>query len=641
MALLPQFLEELRRRVSIFDVVGRRVRLNRRGLQATGLCPFHNEKSPSFHVYEGPDEPHYHCFGCGAHGDVITFVMETEGMQFRDAVEKLAGEAGLEIPRDNPEARERAERQDTLAGVMELSAKFFESQLGGSAGRVGLDYFRRRGLTPETMKRFRLGFAPDGFEALKSKLAKENIPEAVSLESGMLVKNEETGRVYDRFRGRVMFPIMDSKGRVIAFGGRALGDEKPKYLNSPETPLFHKGRTLYNLNHAQKPARDKNEIIVVEGYMDVIALAEGGFPHAVAPLGTALTEDHIQLLWRFAQEPILCFDGDAAGQKAAARGVERVLPLLKPGLSLRFAWLPQGQDPDDLIRGPVNGGGAGGGAGAMRQVLERAQPLVDVLWTEILSGRTLDTPERRSGFRRDLLAAINRIADKGVQDDYRREMLNRLDQMFANPAQSRADQIRTRPQTGQRLGRFANIRQPGSPFQHLDGGGEAARRGTAGVRRLPYEVLLAVLINHPDLLHRHGEAAALIPIPDRQLDKLKGALLDLASRHPDLDASDLRNHLMDLGFSGPIETLVRHTGAIRFALPAAGLAQAEAGLLHVMAILRETEIEVELEAAARALEEDMSQENLDRFQAAQQQKLEAESRRRDLDLAEFDPLFKS
>ncbi|WP_374385121.1 DNA primase [Dongia sp.] len=639
MALLPQFLEELRRRVSIFDVVGRRVRLNRRGLQATGLCPFHNEKSPSFHVYEGPDEPHYHCFGCGAHGDVITFVMETEGLQFRDAVEKLAGEAGLEIPRDNPEARERAERQDTLAGVMELSAKFFESQLGGSAGRAGLDYFRRRGLTPETIKRFRLGFAPDGFEALKSKLAKENIPESIALESGMLVKNEDTGRVYDRFRGRVMFPIMDAKGRVIAFGGRALGDEKPKYLNSPETPLFHKGRTLYNLNHAQKPARDKNEIIVVEGYMDVIALAEGGFPHAVAPLGTALTEDHIQLLWRFAQEPILCFDGDAAGQKAAARGVERVLPLLKPGLSLRFAWLPQGQDPDDLIRGPANGGGAGGGAGAMRQVLEKAQPLVDVLWTETLAGRSLDTPERRSGFRRDLLGAIGRIADKGVQEDYRREALSRLDQMFAPQNAPRAGGAAPRQP---RPGRFqAGGRLPGMPFQHFDAGGEAARRGTANVRRLPFEVMLAVLINHPDLLHRHGEAAALVAIPDRQLDKLKGALLDLASQYPDLDASELRNHLMDQGFSAAIEALVRHTGTIRFALPSAGVPQAEAGLLHVMAILRETEIAVELEAAARALEEDMSQENLDRFQAAQQQKLEAESRRRDLDLAEFDPLFKN
>jgi DNA primase len=258
-----------------------------------------------------------------------------------------------------------------------------------------------------------------------------------------------------------------------------------------------------------------------------------------------------------------------------------------------------------------------------------------------LAGRTLDTPERRSGFRRDLLGAINRIADKGVMEDYRREMLNRLDQMFANPAQARAGQVQTRPQNAQRFGRFANIRQPGSPFQHLDGGGEAARRGTSGVKRLPFEVLLAVLINHPDLLHRHGEAAALIPIPDRQLDKLKGALLDLASRHPDLDASDLRNHLMDLGFSAAIETLVRHTGTIRFALPSAGLSQAEAGLLHVMAILRETEIEVELEAAARALEEDMSQENLDRFQAAQQQKLEAESRRRDLDLADTEHLFKS
>ncbi|WP_374367428.1 DNA primase [Dongia sp.] len=640
MALLPQFLEELRRRVSIFDVVGRRVRLNRRGLQATGLCPFHNEKSPSFHVYEGPDEPHYHCFGCGAHGDVITFVMETEGMQFRDAVEKLAGEAGLEIPRDNPEARARAERQDTLAGVMELAARFFEAQLGGGAGKAGLEYLRGRGLSPDTIKRFRLGFSPDGFEALKSKLAKENIPEALSLEAGLLVKNEETGRVYDRFRGRVMFPIMDPKGRVIAFGGRTMGDEKPKYLNSPETPLFHKGRTLYNLNQAQKPARDKNEIIVVEGYMDVIALAEGGFPHAVAPLGTALTEDHIQLLWRFAQEPILCFDGDAAGQKAAARGVERVLPILKPGLSLRFAYLPQGQDPDDLIRGPSSGGSSGGGAGAMRQVLEKALPLVEVFWQEVLAGRSLETPERRSGFRRDLLGAVGRIADKGVQEDYRREMLGRLDQTFAGARPGPGSTSRP-TQRSRQPGRFADTRQPGMPFQHLSPGGEAARRGTSGVKRLPYEVLLMVVINHPDLLHRHHETVALIAIPDRQLDKLKGALLDLATRHPDLDANDFKNHLMDLGFSGAIETLVRHTGTIRFALPSAGLSQAEAGLLHVMAILRETEIEVELTAAARALEEDMSQDNLDRFQAAQQQKLEAESRRRDLDLAEFDPLFKT
>ena len=636
MALLPQFLEELRRRVSIVDVVGRRVRLNRRGLQATGLCPFHNEKSPSFHVYEGPDEPHYHCFGCGAHGDVITFVMETEGMQFRDAVEKLAGEAGLEIPRDNPEERARAERRDTLAGVMELSAKFFESQLGGSAGRAGLEYLKGRGLSADTIRRFRLGFAPDGFEALKSKLAKENIPEELSLESGMLVKNDETGRVYDRFRGRVMFPIMDAKGRVIAFGGRTMGDEKPKYLNSPETPLFHKGRTLYNLNNAQKPARDKNEIVVVEGYMDVIALAEGGFPHAVAPLGTALTEDHIQLLWRLAQEPILCFDGDAAGQKAAARGVERVLPILKPGLSLRFAYLPQGQDPDDLIRGGSGMGGSdGGGAGAMRQVLEKAQPLVEVFWQEVLAGRSLETPERRSGFRRDLLGAVGRIADKGVQEDYRREILARLDRTFAG-----AGPAARAPNRRPTFGRFNDSRQPGAPFQHLSPGGEAARRGTSGVKRLPFEVLLMVVINHPDLLHRHHESVALIAIPDRQLDKLKGALLDLATRMPDLDANDFKNHLMDLGFSGVIETLVRHTGTIRFALPSAGLTQAEAGLLHVMAILRETEIEVELAAAARALEEDMSQDNLDRFQAAQQQKLEAESRRRDLDLADFDPLFK-
>ena len=635
MAILPPFLEELRRRVSIFDVVGRRVRLNRRGLQATGLCPFHNEKSPSFHVYEGPDEPHYHCFGCGAHGDVITFVMETEGMQFRDAVEKLAGEAGLEIPRDNPEARERAERQDTLAGVMELSAKFFESQLGGSAGLAGLDYFRRRGLTPETMKRFRLGFAPDGFEVLKAKLAKENIPEAVSLESGMLVKHEETGRVYDRFRGRVMFPIMDAKGRVIAFGGRALGDEKPKYLNSPETPLFHKGRTLYNLNHAQKPARDKKEIIVVEGYMDVIALAENGYPQSVAPLGTALTEDQLNLLWRVAEEPLLCFDGDSAGQKAAARAATLALAHLKPGHSLRFALLQPGEDPDSLLRGID-------GSAAFRSVIDRAIPLVELLWKILNQGRTLDTPERRAGLKKDTEELVRLIKNDDVRAEYRRELITWFQEGVQRPA------LGKRP----RFERLQGLKTPSGtivstfewrflPTYMQVVGGEAARLGLADVKRLPFRTMLAVLINHPDLLHRHGEAVALIPIPDRQLDKLKEALLDLASRQPDLDVDDVRNHLVDLGFSAVIETLVRHSGNMRFALPSAGVPQAEAGLLHVMAIMREPEIEVELEMAARALKEDMSQENLDRFQAAQEQKFEVESRRRDLDLADTEHLFKS
>jgi DNA primase len=629
MALQPQFLEELRRRLSIFDVIGRRVRLVRRGHQATGLCPFHREKSPSFHVYDGPDEPHYHCFGCGAHGDVITFVMQTEGLQFRDAVERLAAEAGLEIPRDSPEAKERAERLGTLAGIMELACKFFEAQLGGSAGRAGRDYLFGRGLTEETMQRFRLGFAPEGSSPLKAKLAKEGVPEALSLEAGLLKKSDEDGHVFDFFRKRVMFPILDARGRVIAFGARALGDEKPKYLNSPETPLFQKGRSLYNLNHAQKPARDKQEILVVEGYMDVIALSEAGFPQTVAPLGTALTEDHIKLLWRLAPEPILCFDGDNAGEQAAARAVERVLPILKPGFSLRFAWLPAGQDPDDLVRGR----GQGQGQSGLRQLIDRAEPLVDMLWRRVQAGRGLDTPERRSGFRRDLQAAIGRIADRDVQEDYRREVAGRLEDAFSRKGTgsgTRGDGLRLGPSPGR-----------GLAFRSPVLGGEAAKRGTAGIRRLPYEVMLAVLVNHPELLHRHAEALGLIAIPDPRLDKLKEALLDLATRQPDLDSASLKNQLKLQDFSPVIEGLAEPSGLVGFAHVSAGIAQAEAGLLHVMAILREPEIEAEFQAAAKALEVDMSQENLDRFQTARQQKLEVESRRRDIDRDAFDGFLQS
>lgn len=625
MAFGPGFLDELRRRLSIIDIVGRKVRLNRRGTQATGLCPFHNEKSPSFHVYDDA-EPHYHCFGCGAHGDVITYVMNSEGLDFRNAVEKLASEAGLEIPKDSPEERERAERQATLGSVMELACKFFEAQLGGMAGRAGADYFQRRGLSADVIRKFRLGFAPDGRTSLKSKLEKENVPEALALEAGLLVKPEDGGASYDRFRGRVMFPIMDAKGRVIAFGGRTLGDDKPKYLNSPETPLFSKGRVLYNLNLAQKPARDKSEIVVAEGYMDVIALSEFGFPQAVAPLGTALTEDQIQLLWRVAPEPILCFDGDDAGKKAAARAAERGLPILRPGLSLRFAWLPAGEDPDSLARAR--------GPEALRQVLDAAEPLVDVIWAQVMAGRSLDTPERRSGFRKDLSAAVGRIVDKSVQDAYRQEIQNRFDAMFGNrPASGAGGQNKV----GQ-WGSKGLKGKPGAPPFVL--GGDAAKQGLGGMRRMGVETVMATVVNHPELLHRHSEALAALHLAGGVLDKLRAAVIDLAARNPQLDSGQLQNHLRDLGFSAALDGLMARTGSSKFTLPSAGVAQAEEGLLHVMAVLREPEVDAELKAAARALTEDMSEENLARFEAARQLKLEVESRRNDLDRDDSGLIFK-
>jgi len=660
MAFPPSFLEELRQRVSIIDVIGRKVRLIRRGPEASGLCPFHNEKSPSFTVSE--DKGFYHCFGCGAHGDVIGFVMNSEGLDFRNAVEKLSAEAGLTVPQDSQESRERAERQATLGGVMELAAKFFEGQLTASGGRIGLDYLQRRGLSPETIKRFRLGYAPDSRTALKAHLEKQKVPEALSVEAGLLIQPEDgSGPTYDRFRARVMFPILDRRGQVIAFGGRILTDEKPKYLNSPETPLFHKGRTLYNLSHAQKPARDKTEIIVAEGYMDVIALTQAGFPQAVAPLGTALTEEQIELLWRVAPEPLLCFDGDAAGQKAAARAAERVLAILKPGLSLRFAWMPAGEDPDSLVKTQ--------GPAAFRQVLDAAMPLVEVFWRMVLAERPLDTPERRSGFRRDLFAAVNRIADKAVQEAYRQDIQGRLDALFARPrdaagGRQKAGTWTPRPafDTLPNAGMGRNQPRWSRPAHLAELGGADARGGLASTQRLPYEKILVTLINHPDLIHRHGEAVALLHFPaapangqedgtsdgsetgplgtTADLDKVQAAIIDLAARYPQLDAVALQNHLRDLGFSAVLDTLLARTADYRFTLRSADPLFAEEGLLHVMAVLREPDIRAELAEAAAALSESMTEENLARFEAAQRLALEAESRRRDIDRDAFGQVMK-
>jgi DNA primase len=623
MAFPPRFLEDLRGRVSIIDVVGRRVRLTRKGRgEATGLCPFHNEKTPSFTVSE--DKGFFHCFGCGAHGDVIGFVMRSEGLEFPQAVERLAGEAGMEVPRETPQDRERAERQATLGGAVEFAARFYEQQLRASAGRAGLEYFKRRGLTDDTLRRFRLGFAPDSRHGLKAALEKAGIPEAVSVEAGLLIKPEDGGHSYDRFRGRVMFPILDRKGQAIAFGGRILDQGEPKYLNSPETPLFHKGRVLYGLSHAQKTAREKNEIIVVEGYMDVIALAQAGISNAVAPLGTALTEEQIELLWRLAQEPILCFDGDNAGQRAAARAADRAIPLLKPGLSLRFAWMPRGEDPDSLVRAK--------GAAGFRAELDRNEPLVDVLWSQVLADRPLDTPERRAGFRKDLAAAVARIADKSVAEAYRQEVHRRLDELFRP-----APQAAPGPFQGARPGQSSGF--PGrKPLQPV--GGEAARRGTASIQRIPYELILATLVNHPELVGRHCESLGELAFPVGDLDSLKGAIIDLAAREPHLDAAGFRNHLKDVGFAGTLEGLAARTGHNKFTLPTADMVSAEEGLLHVLGLLRERlSVKPEVTAMALALETAMAEPGnspaqnsaLTRFEAARQMALESESQRRDLD----------
>jgi len=605
MSIAPEFVDELRSRLSIASVIGGRVRLQKRGRDHTGLCPFHKEKTPSFTVSE--EKGFFHCFGCGAHGDVVGFVMRSDNLSFPEAVERLARDAGMQVPASTPEERQREEQRATLHSALEAAAAWFEAQLRAGIGRPGLDYFKRRGLQDETIARFRLGYAPDSRSGLKDALAKAGIGEALMLDAGLIIRPEEGRTTYDRFRGRVMFPIADRRGRVIAFGGRILDQGEPKYLNSPETALFHKGRTLYGQAQAARAARESGEIVVCEGYMDVIALAEAGFAGAVAPLGTALTEGQIAELWRLVPEPILCFDGDAAGQRAAARAVERALPLLQPGKSLRFAVLPPGEDPDTLIRAR--------GPAAMREVLAEARPLIDLLWDQELEKGPTDTPERRAGFRLRLRDRVRLIAERTVHEGYRAELERRMAAAFAGPPTARG-----RPFTPQK-GR------PGA----VEIGGMGARAGTKGLERQPEEVVLALLVNHPHLAAAHGEELAQANFRAGGLDKLRQAIIDLAAGHPDLDSETVKLHLNEMGFAQALQGLLDRTKDKRFTLPTAPAERAAEGLREQLGLMRERAAVLERDMAARRLGEEPSDEAFARFETARQATLEGESRRADVD----------
>ena len=537
MAFPPGFLDELRGRLSLAELVGRRVRLTRRGREYGGLCPFHNEKTPSFYVVE--DKGFFHCFGCGAHGDAIGFAMRADNLDFIEAVERLAGEAGLAVPQQTPHERDQAQRQKTLLEALAAAADFYEKQLWAPAGARARDYLARRGLDEETIRRFRLGWAPDDRQALRRALSSE-FPEALLGEAGLLRVPEDGGIPYDYFRGRVIFPIGDRRGRPIAFGGRTLGDDQPKYLNSPDTPLFEKGRVLYAWAAARAHiAREPTApAIVVEGYMDVIALHRAGFGGAVAPLGTALTEVQLGELWRLSPEPVLCFDGDAAGQRAAWRAVGRALPLLQPGRSLRFATLPPGEDPDSLVRG------AGGAAFAA--VLAGARPLSDVLWRTELAARPTDTPERRAELERRVMAQAELIEDRAVQGEYRRFLRDRLFALgrpvrpAAASATKAARNFSPRPE-------FASDFAPPPP---------PGRRNR--------ELLLGLLLDHPALAERLIEEVAAIEVPEPELDSLRGAILEIANTHPGLDAEAFRQHLALCGHTEIVGalaiTIAKHAG---------------------------------------------------------------------------------
>src|ERR1700687_722359 len=486
----PSFLDELKARLQASDVVGRRVKRKKAGREWKGLSPFQQEKTPSFTVND--QKQFYHDFSTGKHGNIFDFVMETEGGSFPEAVERLASMAGMPLPAVTPDAERHEQRRKTLYDVMELAAKFFADTLASRNRAKARGYLGDRAISPAVQLQFRIGYAPAERFALKEHLGSQGIPVEDMVEAGLLVSGDDIPVPYDRFRDRVMFPIADLRGRVIAFGGRAMEkDAAAKYLNSPETPLFHKGSTLYNIAAARQAAHDGQPVIAVEGYVDVIAMVTAGFTAAVAPLGTALTEDQLALLWKMADEPVLCFDGDNAGLRAAYRAVELAMPRLKPGKSLKFALLPQGQDPDDLVRS------AGRAAGA--EVISGARPLADMLWARETGGHTFATPERRGGLEARINEVTSGIADDSVRKYYRQDFSARLSQFFA-PAQA--------PRGNFQRGQGQNWRERGnSNWQPRNG---AFPRPATGGKNTPYVVVSQQLASSP--VHRGHRTA----VPKRE-----------------------------------------------------------------------------------------------------------------------------
>ena len=566
MALPPAFLEELRARTPLAAVIGRRMKLARSGRQWKGCCPFHGEKTPSFYVYDD----HFHCFGCGAHGDAISFVMQAQGAGFMEAVEMLAAEAGLDVPKPTPEAAAAAQRRDDLHSVLAAVAARFRQQLHAPEGAAALAYLRGRGLSDASITAFGLGWAGEGRGALAAALAREGIGLDQLAEAGLLRPAEAGTPARELFWSRVMFPIRDARGRVISFGGRTLGDGQPKYVNGPETALFAKRRTLYALDLARDGARRGAAVVAVEGYIDAIALHQAGFAAAVAPLGTALTEEQVQALWQLSPAPVLCFDGDAAGARAALRAMEVALPLLAPDRTLRVAVLPQGEDPDTLIRR--------GGPPAFQVVLDAARPLVDALYRALREGIPDASPEARAGLRTRLEAAAARIGDRTLAAEYRRALLDRF---FL-------------PRTVRGVRGGAPRPLPGAPPRPLP----AAAASDAERARC----LTAILLRHPALLRDVEEAYGQLDLPP-VLARLRHAVQDWADHVNVLDSAGLIDHLTSSGMRKEVEAVLSATPMplpAEYVSPDIMPAEAEAGWWHLYGLMHRDRLEEEVAAASRA-----------------------------------------
>lgn len=546
----PRFLDEIRARIMLSELIGRKVKVTRAGREFKACCPFHKEKTPSFTIND--DKGFYHCFGCGAHGDVIGWTMEYENRSFPEAIEQLAAQAGLEMPRQNPQDIQKAKEQKNLYQLMNDAASFLEDELRNIKHKTAYDYILSRGLSEETLSSFRVGFASEDRSALYNHLKNQGYDDKQMIETG-LIRKDKNGNPYSFFRDRIMFPVSDKRGRIVAFGGRILPDHlrapdrgdftPPKYINSIDNPLFHKGRMLYGAAHANYAARDGAPLIVTEGYMDVIACWQSGFRGAVAPLGTALTEDQIIELWRMIPEetkvPVLCFDGDNAGRRAAMRAAERALPLLKPGHSLNFVFLPDGEDPDTFLRQKSEQ--------AFEALLKAAMPLVEFLFQQETADKDLSTPEERASLNAKLEQYTQRIPDRDVQYYYSRAFREKTAAHFRTPFVPRG------------VKNYKNKSEPANtPLQ----------KPNQSLNNMVERILLAAVIKHPEIFHDVEERLGSLPLSHPALENIRNALFSALDSEIKLDFSDLKSHLISVGLEGDLsytlnDSVLTHAGFIK------------------------------------------------------------------------------
>jgi len=608
----PSLLDEIRARLPVSDVIGRRVKLQKRGREFVGLSPFNSEKTPSFTVND--QKGFYHCFSSGKHGDIFSFLTEVEGLSFPEAVERLAHEAGVAMPERSAEVEQQEKKRTGLLQVMELAQAFFVDALQSQNGALARGYLNERGVTSATQQVYGLGYAPSGRYDLKQFLNSKNVSQDEMIEAGLIIGGADIAVSYDRFRNRVMFPIMDVKGRVIAFGGRALADDQSaKYLNSPETPLFHKGHVLYNVSRARQAAYDQGKVIAVEGYMDVIALGMAGFDNAVAPLGTALTESQLRLLWRMSPEPILCFDGDKAGLKAAYRAIDLALPMLAPGQSVRFALLPDGLDPDDLIKAQ--------GREAFEQVVNQALPLINLLWRREAEIDTWQTPEKRALLERRIMEAATSITDQKVRHHYEAALRDRLQKLWQPAGAEKRKNRQFRPfGTGARTGNWQGGRYKSS--RQAPGVSEALKKSTLARNQQGWQItarealLFMTIINHPGMLDEVLEEFSSLEFSIAELDKMRSVIIDIASCAQPLENQDMKSHLVEhncVSLLERLEAALTH-GSDRFIQGQASEEEAicgwrQAAELHIRAF----SLRKELNVAELAYVQDSSDENFKRL----------------------------